>query len=72
MPASQAFLDALEEAYFSGASSVSYEGKSVTYRSRDEMLAIIGDLRKLLGLPGMRTTALAAHSRGYGWPGSDG
>ena len=72
MAPTQAFLDALLEAYFSGASSVAYEGKSVTYRSRDEMLAVISDLRKLLGYPGMRTTALIAHNRGHGGPGNDG
>jgi len=37
MAFSQADRDALASAIASGATSVSYEGKSVTYRSLDEM-----------------------------------
>jgi len=64
MPYTQAQLDALEEAILSGASSVSYEGKSVTYRSIDEMLRLRTIMRKALGLLTTPQTFLAQHSRG--------
>lgn len=46
----QAQLDALRAAYFSGASSVAYEGKSVLYRSGADMLAAIDSLERQLGI----------------------
>lgn len=41
MAFTQADRDALASAIASGATSVSYEGKSVTYRSLDEMRQIL-------------------------------
>lgn len=46
----QAQLGALRAAYYSGASSVSYEGKSVQYMARGDMLALITSLENQLGL----------------------
>jgi hypothetical protein len=40
----------LRAAYRSGAASVQYEGKSVTYRSAADMLAAIRSLESLLGV----------------------
>jgi hypothetical protein len=39
-------LDAIEEGIAAGTTSVSYEGKSVTYRSLDEMLRIRSIIRR--------------------------
>jgi hypothetical protein len=39
-------LDAIEEGIAAGTTSVSYEGKSVTYRSLDEMLCIRSIIRR--------------------------
>jgi hypothetical protein len=57
-------LDNLNEAIASGAMSVAYEGKSVTYRSVDEMLRIRAMIEKELGLGGTSRTILPQHSRG--------
>ncbi|MGY3278137.1 phage head-tail joining protein [Bradyrhizobium sp. S3.7.6] len=65
MAFSQAQLDAIEEAIAAGSTSVSYEGKSVTYRSLDEMLRIRSIIRSALGLTTQRPTVLVEHSRGY-------
>jgi hypothetical protein len=46
----QAQLDALREAYGSGATRVSYESKSVDYRSLAEMREIIASLENQLGI----------------------
>ncbi len=46
----QAQLDALRRAYRSGAHSVSYDGKSITYRSLDEMRAAIASIEAELGV----------------------
>ena len=43
-------LEALRTAWRSGASSVAYEGKSVTYRSAAEMQAAISSLERQLGI----------------------
>ncbi|MBN9430825.1 MAG: hypothetical protein J0I45_00125 [Bosea sp.] len=52
-------LDAIEEAIASGATRVTYDGKSVDYRSLAEMIAIRNALRRQLGIPvpGRRTVA---------------
>lgn len=68
MAFSQAQLDAIEEGIAAGTTSVSYEGKSVSYRSLDEMLRIRGIIRAALGLTSLPVTVLAEHSRGYGSP----
>ena len=43
-------LDELKRAYRSGARSIQYEGKSITYGSGDEMRAAIASLEAELGL----------------------
>lgn len=64
MAYTQAQLTALEEAIASGATSVSYEGKTVTYRSLDDMSRIASIIRNALGATGKSTTVLVAHDRG--------
>jgi hypothetical protein len=61
-----AMLDTIETAIASGTLSCSYEGKSVTYRSLDEMLRVRSIMRTSLGLSKKGATVLAAHDRGYG------
>ena len=46
----QSQLDALREAYYSGATRVSYESKSVDYRSLAEMRELIASLENQLGI----------------------
>ena len=59
-------LAALETAIASGATSVSYEGKTVAYRSLDEMLRLRNIMQIALGvIAPPSTTILAAHYRGY-------
>lgn len=65
MAFSQAQLDAIEEAIAAGSTSVSYEGKSVTYRSLDDMLRVRAIIRNALGLTSPTSTVLVEHSRGY-------
>ena len=60
----QAQLEALEAALMSGVTSVSYEGKSVTYRSIAEMLQLRGAMRRALGLDRGSSLLVAAHDRG--------
>lgn len=62
-------LTALEQAIASGAKSVSYDGKSVTYNSLSEMRAIRDEMRAELGLvdPSKRTRrTVAGFTRGFG------
>ena len=66
MPYTQDQLDSLEEAITIGATSVSYEGKSVTYRSLDDMLQLRRIMRESLGISsGKATTQFVAHDRGF-------
>lgn len=59
-------LNAIEEGIASGSTSVSYEGKSVSFRSLDEMLRVRDIIMRALGLtPKRPSTVLAAHNRGY-------
>ena len=59
------YLDALEEAIATGATSVSYEGKSISYRSLDDMLRIRGILRRTLGISTAPATLQAIHVSGH-------
>jgi hypothetical protein len=62
----QADFDALNEAIISGAQTVAYEGKTVTYRSLDDMLRLQNIIAVALGLvPGNKNTLLVEHDRGY-------
>lgn len=65
MSFSQAQLDALEAGIAAGTTSISYEGRSVTYRSLDEMLRIRAIIRQALGLTPRPVTVLAQHNRGF-------
>ena len=50
----------------SGATSVSYDGKSVNYSSLDNMLRIRDIIRRALGLsPARSATVLVSHDRGF-------
>ena len=67
MAFSQAQLDAIENAIAAGVTSVSYEGKSSTFRSLDEMLRVRDIIRRALGVaPQGSATVLVAHDRGTG------
>ena len=50
MAATQEMLDQLERAYYSGVRTVQYLDKRVSYKSMDEMLAAINQLKRELGL----------------------
>ena len=66
MAFTQAQLDSLEGAIASGARTVSYEGKSTTFGSLDEMLRVRNIIMTALGLnPKSSATVMAAHDRGY-------
>jgi hypothetical protein len=66
MAFTQVQLNAIEEGIASGTTTVSYEGKSVSYRSIDEMLRIRTIIMRALGLiPASSATVLVAHSRGF-------
>lgn len=59
-------LSALETAIASGATSVSYEGKTVQYRTLDEMLRVRNIMQIALGLiTPPSSTILAGWYRGY-------
>ncbi len=73
MAFSQAQLDAIEAGIAAGTTSVSYEGKSVTYRSLDEMLRIRDIIMRALGIsPQKSATVLVAHDRGFSGGGLQG
>lgn len=65
----QARLETLKNARGSGALTVSYQGKSVTYRSDRELLAAIGSLQAEIdaaqGVARVRNVAV----RSTGWHG---
>ena len=66
-------LAAVEEAIASGVSTVSYNGKSVTYRSLDDLLRLRTILQAALGIvPATSGTILASHDRGFPGPYYDG
>ena len=67
MAFSQAQLDAIENAIAAGVTTVSYEGKSSSFRSLDDMLRVRDILRRALGIiPQSSATVLVAHDRGTG------
>lgn len=73
MAFTQGQLDALENSIAAGVTTVSYDGKSSTFRSLDEMLRIRDIIRRALGLaPASSATVLTAHDRGYGGPWTPG
>lgn len=66
MAFTQSQLDALESSIAAGVTTVSYEGKSSTFRSLDEMLRVRDIIRRALGLAPVSQTIFVAHDRGYG------
>lgn len=59
-------LEAIEEAIASGATTVSYEGKSISYGTLDNLLRVRGMIRRSLGLDAAKSaTTLVAHDRGF-------
>jgi len=69
MAFSKAQLDAIEDAIASGATTVSYEGKTVTYASLDALLRVRNIIMRALGLaPQSSATVLVAHDRGIPAP----
>jgi hypothetical protein len=61
----QTLLDAIERAMFSGATTITYEGKSITYKTTDDMMRLRAILRNDLGIAPRPATVLAQHSRGF-------
>lgn len=51
MSFTQTQLDALREAYASGVTEVSYDGKTVKYRTLAELAQVIATVEASLGLP---------------------
>ena len=73
MAFSQAQLDAIEDGIAAGVTSVSYEGKTASYRSIDEMLRIRDIIQRALGVvPQKSATVLVAHDRGFSGGGLQG
>ena len=68
MAFSQAQLDAIESSIASGQLSVSYEGKSVQFRSLGDLLLVRQIIRANLGLATSQRTLIAAHWRGFKGP----
>ena len=66
MAFTQAQLNAIEEAIASGTTSVSYEGKTVTYQDLDHLLRVRNIIMRSLGLINGSSTVFAAHDRGFG------
>lgn len=67
MAATQQDIDDLEAALFSGALTVEYRDKKVTYRSQEEMRALLRSMRAELNPPASTTTrySLSTFDRGY-------
>lgn len=70
MALTQQHLDDLEEALASGALRVQYRDKTVTYASREDLLARIRYVRaELQGTRGQRVRTLSSHTKGHGHTG---
>jgi hypothetical protein len=72
MAFSQTQLDAIESGIASGQLHVAYDGKSVTFRSLDDMLRVRALIMGALGLKTTPQTLIAAHDRGTRGPMYDG
>jgi hypothetical protein len=59
-------LSNLENAIASGARSVSYEGKTTTFGSLDEMLRVRNIIMRSLGMTNADNSYVVAWDRGYG------
>lgn len=62
--ATQTQLDAIKSAYYKGVQEVSYNGRTVKYRSLAEMKRIIDELERELGT-GKANTISFTTGRGY-------
>ena len=62
----QAQLTNLENAIASGARSVSFEGKTTSFGTLDEMLRVRNIIQRALGLITTDNSYVVAHDRGYG------
>lgn len=72
MAFTQSQLDALEYAIATGTTSVSYEGKSSSFRSLDDLLRVRDIIRRALGqAPAASATVLVGHDRGFPGFGGD-
>lgn len=60
----QAQLDAIKAAYAEGVQEVSYKGRTVKYRSLNEMKQIIATLENALGTSSPKTISFTT-DRGY-------
>lgn len=61
----QSELEALKTAYRTGATSISYEGKAITYKSGDEMRIAIANLEaEIAGGPAVRSFVVRS-SKGW-------
>jgi hypothetical protein len=54
----EAQLASLREAYRSGATTISYEGKSVSYRNAEDLRAAIASIEAELGIVHGRSTVV--------------
>jgi hypothetical protein len=59
----QTMLADLRAAYYVGATSIQYEGKSITYRDGNEMRAAIASLEKQLGVSSSGATRVIEFGR---------
>ncbi|PCJ13809.1 MAG: hypothetical protein COB04_16105 [Gammaproteobacteria bacterium] len=64
MAATQAFLDALEEAYYSGALTVEYEDKKITFPGAKDLERRLFALRRALGKVNSGTRFTPKYSKG--------
>ena len=62
--ATQAQLDAIRASYYKGVQEVSYNGRTVKYRSLKEMKQIIDDMERQLGSSTPKTISMTT-DRGY-------
>lgn len=58
-------LEELKRAYYSGATSLSYDGRSVTYRSASEMREAIAALEAQIGTTRPREILIRSQSKGW-------
>lgn len=58
-------MQRLEKAIASGALTVRYADRTVTYRNQSEMLALLEEMRAALGLSTPQRTRYASTSRGF-------
>ncbi len=64
MSYTQSQLDALEAAYASGVLTVEYDGKRITYNSRDDLKGRIDEIRRSLNPSSPPRYSYATFSKG--------